>query len=161
MGPKKGAVLGGVFGLTSFINNTFNPTITSFVFTPFYTMGEISGGWQSIIICFLPRVLVGVIPYFVYRICSRLFKKQKLSLSLGIAGVMGSLTNTILVMNFIYGFFGDVYAEVNKAATKTVYGFILLLIGKNGIPEAMIAAVVVAFLAQVLLKTQVFKDSKI
>ena len=35
LGPKKGAALGGVFGLTSFINNTINPTLTSFVFTPF------------------------------------------------------------------------------------------------------------------------------
>lgn len=157
MGPKKGAVLGGVFGLTSFINNTFNPTITSFVFTPFYAMGDIKGGWPSVVVCFLPRILVGVIPYFVYRILSKMFKKQKMALSLGIAGVIGSLTNTILVMNLIYVFFGDVYAEVNKAATKTVYGFILLLIGKNGIPEAIVAAIIVAFLTQVLLKTRMFK----
>ena len=62
LGPKRGAVLGGIFGLTSFINNTMNPTITSFVFTPFYSMGDIKGGWQSIVICFVPRILVGVIP---------------------------------------------------------------------------------------------------
>ena len=55
MGPKKGAVLGGVFGLTSFINNTMNPTLTSFVFTPFYSLGEYSGGIGSVIICFIPR----------------------------------------------------------------------------------------------------------
>ena len=35
LGPKKGAALGFLFGLTSFINNTMNPTPTSFVFTPF------------------------------------------------------------------------------------------------------------------------------
>ena len=50
LGPKMGAILGGVFGLTSFINNTMNPTVTSFVFTPFYTMGEIHGGIGRIII---------------------------------------------------------------------------------------------------------------
>src|SRR5699024_5890410 len=44
MGPKKGAALGFLFGLTSFINNTVNPTVTSFVFTPFYNLGEFSGG---------------------------------------------------------------------------------------------------------------------
>ena len=37
MGPKKGGVLGFVFGLTSFINNTINPTATSFVFTPSFS----------------------------------------------------------------------------------------------------------------------------
>ena len=62
LGPKKGAVLGGVFGLTSFINNTINPTVTSFVFTPFYNLGEYSGGIGSVIICFLPRILIGVVP---------------------------------------------------------------------------------------------------
>ena len=65
LGPKKGAVLGGIFGLTSFINNTMNPTVTSFVFTPFYTMGEIHGGIGSIVICFLPRILVGEFPFFI------------------------------------------------------------------------------------------------
>ena len=44
LGPKKGAGLGFLFGLTSFINNTMNPTVTSFVFTPFYNLGEFSGG---------------------------------------------------------------------------------------------------------------------
>ena len=68
LGPKKGAVLGGIFGLTSFINNTMNPTVTSFVFTPFYSLGEMQGGIGSIIICFVPRILVGIIPYFVFKV---------------------------------------------------------------------------------------------
>ena len=39
LGPKQGAVLGLVFGLTSLVNNTVNPTATSFVFSPFYELG--------------------------------------------------------------------------------------------------------------------------
>ena len=50
LGPKKGAALGFLFGLTSFINNTTNPTITSFVFTPFYHLGEFEGGFGSIML---------------------------------------------------------------------------------------------------------------
>ena len=61
LGPKKGALLGFVFGLTSFINNTINPTVTSFVFSPFYTLGDIHGGIGSVIICFVPRILVGIV----------------------------------------------------------------------------------------------------
>ncbi|MDD3142530.1 MAG: ECF transporter S component, partial [Lachnospiraceae bacterium] len=56
LGPKKGAVLGGVFGMTSLINNTINPTVTSFVFSPFYSLGDIHGGLGSIIICLVPRI---------------------------------------------------------------------------------------------------------
>ena len=62
LGPQKGAVLGGVFGLTSLINNTLYPTATSFVFSPFYSAGAFKGGWASLIICFVPRILVGVTP---------------------------------------------------------------------------------------------------
>lgn len=46
LGPKKGAFLGLIFGLTSLINNTMNPTVTSFVFSPFYSLGEIQGDLQ-------------------------------------------------------------------------------------------------------------------
>lgn len=62
LGPKKGAFLGFVFGMTSFINNTMNPTATSFVFTPFFELGEVHGGIGSVIICFVPRMLVGWFP---------------------------------------------------------------------------------------------------
>ena len=112
LGPKKGAVLGGIFGLTSFINNTMNPTVTSFVFTPFYSLGEMQGGIGSIIICFVPRILVGIIPYFVFKV---LYKEMKskgsgMLVALGIAGLAGSFVNTLLVMNLIFVFFRDAYA---------------------------------------------------
>lgn len=40
LGVKGGAITGLVFGLSSVIINTITPTITSFVFTPFYSLGE-------------------------------------------------------------------------------------------------------------------------
>ena len=156
LGPKKGAILGGVFGLTSFINNTLNPTVTSFVFTPFYTMGEIHGGIGSIIICFVPRILVGVVPYFVYKLFSWILQKKSTGTiyALGIAGIAGSLTNTLLVMHLIFFFFKDSYAIANGVATESVYAFILSIIGMNGVPEAIVAAVIVAFVGRVLLKVR-------
>lgn len=155
LGPKRGAMLGGIFGLTSFINNTMNPTITSFVFTPFYSFGDVSGGIGSIIICFVPRILVGVIPYFVYKFFCKLFKQKAMPVSLGIAGVCGSMTNTLLVMNLIFVFFKDAYAEANQVATEAVYSFILSIIGINGIPEAIIAAVIISFVGNVLMKSKI------
>lgn len=154
LGPKKGAMLGFVFGMTSLINNTMNPTVTSFVFSPFYSLGEIHGGIESIIICFLPRILVGAVPYFVYR-----FLQGKchapMTVSLGAAGLFGSLTNTLLVMNFIYLFFKDAYAAANGVGTNAVYGFILSIIGINGVPEAIVAAIITAFVGRVLLKSRI------
>lgn len=156
LGPKKGAFLGLIFGLTSLINNTMNPTVTSFVFSPFYSLGEIHGGIGSIIICFLPRILVGIIPYYVYRFMTKITEKWKSSMifSLGVCGVIGSLTNTLLVMNLIFVFFKDAYAMANGVASNAVYGFILSVIGINGVPEAIVAGVLVAFVGRVLLKSR-------
>lgn len=158
LGPKKGSILGFVFGMTSLINNTMNPTVTSFVFSPFYALGEVSGGIGSLIICLVPRTLVGVTPYYVYTWIHKLLKNKKngLTIALGAAGITGALTNTLLVMNLIFFFFKDAYASVNGIASEAVYGFILSIIGINGIPEAIVAAIIVIFVGRVLKR----KDSK-
>ena len=154
LGPKKGALLGFIFGLTSFINNTINPVVTSFVFTPFYSLGEFEGGFGSVIICFLPRILVGVFPYLVYQMLHYVLKKKKSGqyISLGVAGVVGSLTNTILVMGLILLFFKDSYAAAREVSSDAIYSVIATVIGMNGIPEAIVAAVIVAFLGKILFR---------
>ena len=156
LGPKKGAGLGFVFGLTSFINNTINPTVTSFVFTPFYSLGEYSGGVGSMIICFVPRILVGVLPFYVYRGVKKLQREEKVStVGLALAGVSGALVNTLLVMNLIFVFFRDAYASANGVAASAVYGFILSVIGINGVPEAIVAGIITVLIGRVLLNKNV------
>ena len=152
-GPMQGAVFGFVFGLTSFVNATMNPTVTSFVFTPFYSVGDIHGGFGSLIICFVPRILTGVVPYYVYRLFDKIGKNypKKQTLALGMAGLTGSLTNTLLVMNFIYVLFGESYAAVQNVSVKSLYGVILSVILVNGIPEAIVAVCVVTLVTRTLL----------
>lgn len=156
LGPKKGAMLGTLFGVTSLINNTMNPTVTSFVFTPFYSIGETHGNFWSLVICFVPRILVGIVPYYVYRLVQKWLKNRKKAhvLSLSLAGLIGSLTNTLLVMNFIYLFFNQSYAQANEVSTNALYGFILTVIGINGVPEAIVAALLTVGLGKVLLTLQ-------
>ena len=80
LGPKKGAFLGFVFGLTSFINNTFKAaTASAFVFSPVLAANivGVSGVFKSLYICFVPRILVGVIPYFVYILIRNLLKENR------------------------------------------------------------------------------------
>ena len=57
MGPKAGSAIGLIFGISSVIVNTLTPTVTSFVFSPFYSVGEFHGGLASLIIAIGPRVL--------------------------------------------------------------------------------------------------------
>lgn len=154
LGPKKGAVLGLIFGMTSLINNTMNPSLTSFVFTPFYSLSEFEGGWSSLIICFLPRILVGVIPFYIYKSLLVILGKRNYAkeISLICAGISGALTNTLLVMHFIFFFYKDAYASVNSIDSHTVYSFILGIIAINGIPEAVVSAILVLALGKILTK---------
>ncbi|KNZ42952.1 ECF transporter S component [Acetobacterium bakii] len=150
LGPKYGGFLGFVFGLTSLLNNTFNPTVTSFVFTPFYSLGTYSGNFWSLVIVFLPRILVGIVPYYIYRGMKKV--KDNDVLALGVAGVGGSLTNTLLVMSFIYLFFGQSYAQAKNVPLSTLYGVIISVIAVNGIPEAIVAGILTIAICKVLIK---------
>lgn len=150
LGPKKGAVLGFLFGITSLLSNTFSPTLASFTFSPFYE----GGNFWSLIVCFVPRILVGVVPYFVYKGVMKLFKLSKKGelAALSAAGLLGSMTNTLLVMNLIFVFFRDSYAGVKNVTTDALYGFILTIIGINGVPEAVVAMVLTALVCKALLR---------
>lgn len=150
LGPKRGAVLGGVFGLTSLINNTLYPKVTSFVFTPFFSGGVAEGDIGSLVICFVPRILVGVVPYYVYKFLSR--RDRRRPLALAVAGFAGSLTNTLLVMNLIYLLFGEQWAAAQGKASEFLYGVILGVIGVNGVPEAIVAALLTMFVGGGLLR---------
>lgn len=156
LGPKAGAFLGFIFGCTSLLNATINPTITSFAFSPFYSVGEIHGGFQSLIICFIPRILIGVVSYYVFVGVKKLFKNRTGSrtVALAVAGVAGSMTNTLLVMNLIYLLFGQTYAKVIGKSFDILYGVILGVIGTNGIPEAIVAGILTVAICTVLIKSK-------
>lgn len=152
MGPKKGAFLGLVFGLTSMWKNTIlMPNATSFVFSPFISVGDFKGDWRSAIICLVPRILIGVVAYYVYKAVLRGNEKRQAA-ALTCAGVAGSLTNTLLVMNLIYFLFGESYAAAAHVnAAKGVYAFIIGVICMNGIPEAILAGILTAAITKILL----------
>lgn len=150
LGWKAGAVLGGIFGLTSLVVNTITPSLTSFVFTPFYSLDGSGGSLWSLVVCFVPRILVGILPYFIYRGIQKLHGSD--IVSLGIAGFLGSMTNTLLVMNLIYLLFGERWGTAKQISSDLIYKTILGVIAANGIPEAIVAAVITAAVGKVLIK---------
>ena len=154
LGPKYGAILGFVFGATSLVQNTVSPNLTSFVFSPFYAQGN----WLSLIICFIPRILVGIVPHYVYQFFAKHIKKKGEVVSLALAGIAGSLTNTILVMGGIYLFFDKEYAAAKNLPVESLFGVIMGIVGLNGVPEAIVAAILTCAIAKALL---VYKRKKI
>ena len=159
LGPKKGAFLGFVFGMTSLINNTTQPGLTSFCFSPFIEIGEGLGGSPlALIVCFVPRIPVGVVPYFTYEGLQKLWKNKEKGrkFSLVVSGVAGSMTNTILVMGMIYLFFGQAYAAARNMAFEAILGVILSVVCINGTIEAIIAALIASAVTTAMLRAHLF-----
>ena len=156
LGPGYGAMLGFMFGAASLYVNSIAPGTASFVFSPFIPVpGTDQGSYLSLIICFLPRILVGVVPWYVYRGLKKLYSNKFIEpVWLAIAGVFGSLTNTLPVMHLIYFLFKDSYAVAKKVAVDAVYGFILGVIATNGVFEAIAAAVIVAAICGAVMMTK-------
>lgn len=154
LGPRYGGFLGLVFGLTSLWKNTYMPNATSFVFSPFIRIGEFGGNFWSLVICLVPRILIGIVAYHVYRAVRKVYKAKngKVTAALAVAGVAGSLTNTLLVMNLIYLCFGKEYGSAARGITNGIYGVILGIICINGIPEAIVAGILTVAVAQALFQ---------
>ncbi|MBO0413306.1 ECF transporter S component [Enterococcus hulanensis] len=153
LGPRIGAGLGAVFGVISLARATVIITPMSFVFSPFIANPLTNqGDWRAVIVAIIPRILIGVVPYFVYKGLHRLMKEKARPVSLFIAGVAGSLTNTILVMNLIFFFFKDSYANVLQVTADAVYGVILGIIFGSGLVEAIVAGIATMGVSAVLLR---------
>ena len=150
LGPKMGAVLGGLFGLTSVFKATITPNITSFVFTPFYSLNpQFSGSWKSLIVAIVPRILIGLLAGLAYQALRKAVHNE--TVSLAISGFIGSMVNTIGVMGLIYLLFGDQYAAAGGVEPDLLLGVIMGVVGMNGVPEALIAAVLTAAVCKALL----------
>lgn len=124
-GPRIGATLGGLMGLISMVTNTIVLLPTSYLFSPFVDNGNAA----SIIIALVPRVLIGITPYYCYRLIHNKF-------GLLLSGIVGSLTNTLFVLSGIFFFFSSVFGGNIKALLAAV-------ISTNAIAEMIISAIVV------------------
>ena len=140
LGLSAGSGMGFSFGMCSFIYWSFvAPGIFSFIYTPFFSAGEVKGNFWSLVICFVPRILIGVVAALTAKALSR--TKLPQAVSFGIAGFLGSLTNTLLVLGGIGLFFGEEYfALVNDGSGKALPILLGMTVLTNGIPEAVLGA---------------------
>ena len=144
LGKKYGAALGFVMGFCSFYNATFPPTITSFCFTPFFSMGGVEGNWTSLLIAFIPRIALG---YGAGAIYERLKSKNGRTAA-ALSGLSGALTNTIGVLGGIWIFFKEPYEAV---LGNTIVALLMTTVGVNSIAEAVVG-VIAAMAVHTVLK---------
>lgn len=146
LGWKQGAFCGFVFGLTSFLNASFlKPSLLSFLFSPFYP----GGNYKSLIIAFIPRILIGIAAYFVYKGIRNLTGKK--TPAMFVAGLAGSMVNTILVMGMAYIFFAPTYATATGIDISGVLKAVCIVMVVNGIPEAIVAAIIASAVCSALM----------
>lgn len=156
LGPLAGAILGAVFGVCSLISNTMAPTLLSFAFSPFMSTSGLLGAAKAIWISVGCRILIGVVAGWLWIFFRKIKMNKKIYqvIALAITGFVGSMVNTISVMGSIYILFAKQYAEVKEVAVTAVWGLIMTTVTASGIPEAIAAAILVAVVTKVLLKSR-------
>lgn len=155
LGPLAGGILGGVFGICSMLSNTFIPALTSFAFSPFLSTTGLSGAVKAVWISVGCRVLIGVVAGWLWIALSK--GKVNEWASLSIVGFVGSMVNTVFVMGSIFVLFTQQYAQAKAVAMEAVSGLILGTVLMNGVPEALLAMVLVAAIGKALRKVTMTK----
>ena len=146
LGPTAGAVLGAVFGLTSFGQ--------CFGASPFGAALLAISPALTFVLCVVPRVLAGWLPGLLFRALNRPGAgKARQSFVFGVSALAASLLNTLLFMTaLLLGFFHTEYiqsmAQAMGAANPIL--FAALFVGVQGLIEAGVCCVISGLLSNVL-----------
>ena len=138
-GPVVGGIIGFIFGLTSFVRAITMPKPTSFIF-------------MNPLISILPRIIMGIVSYYVYKVVFKAVKKS--SVAGAFSGLIGSLINTFGVLGMVYFLYAQRYVAAIGGDTSTAGAVILGIATTNGIPEAIIGALVVSGVVAILKKSK-------
>ena len=149
MGPSAGALLGAVFGCCSIWANTTTPGLLSFAFSPFMSTTGLPGVAKSIWIALGCRILFGLIAGWLWKLMKKL--KIRDVIALPVSAALATVCHTLLVMGSIYVLLGQQYAQAKNVAFSAVFGLVMGTVTASGIPEAIVAAVLITVLGMVLL----------
>ena len=136
-GPVVGISVGLIFGLFSMYQNITAPGLTSFIF------------WNPIV-ALIPRMLIGIVAYYSFKLLKSKIKST--GLCAGIAAVLGTLTNTLGVLGLTYILYLDRYAQAREISREAVAGTLLTIGITNGVPEAIVSALITIPIVVTMLK---------
>ena len=132
IGPLAGAVLGAVFGITSFYQ--------CFGMSPFGAMLLSINPFLTFLVCVPTRILTGYLAGVLFKAFIKIDKKNVVCYFLG--GLVTAMLNTIFFMGvLVLGFWGTDYIQ-GLAGGNGVMLFIILFVGVNGVVEWIATTVV-------------------
>ena len=143
LGPVAGAVLGAVFGITSFIQ--------CFGMSPF---GAALLGINPVftcVVCIVPRLLMGWLTGYIYQGLKKgkLLKKAAVVL----ANLIGPILNTVLFMGtLVFLFYRTEFIQgiAQTLGTSNALAFVAAFVGLNGVIEAAACFVVGSAISKAL-----------
>jgi uncharacterized membrane protein len=152
LGWKGGAVLGAVFGLTSFSQCFGSSPLGTLLFSisPTMTFAQ----------CVLPRVLMGICVGLIFSALSK--TKLKKEFSFAVSGFFAAFLNTVFYMSSLMILFSDSDFIQDKwqsiAPGKNVVLFVAAFVGTNAIVEAVSATVITLGVAAALYHARLIKS---
>ena len=152
MGPVGGAIVGGAFGLISFLQ--------CFGICGFSGMGAALAGINPLLAFiqrFFPRLLDGVLLGFIYR-----FIRNRLNAYVGCAvtGFMAAFLNTLLFMTSLVWIFGGTEYMQNSMAGRGMLAYIVAAVGLNGVVEMIVSTVLTGAVGAALIKAGFVREQK-
>ena len=138
MGPLDGAILGAVFGATSFAQcfglDAFGTTLLTL--NPVFTF----------ILCFVPRILIGLASGYLLKGLEKIRTNQVVAYAL--SALAGAVTNTVFFVGFLLLLFGN--TDYIRSFGKNILAIVGVLITTNALIEAVICTIIVTILAKAL-----------
>lgn len=143
LGPQDGAVMGLIWGLGTLIRAYIAPRtpLEPLIFT-------------NPVIAILPRILVGYGAGWSYR----WFKTQLRSatVAMATAAAVGSIINTSLVLLLMRWLSAGALASFYQVRVTSLNHILMGVVATNGIPELIVALVVVPLVVQAIFKANQF-----
>lgn len=137
MGPLAGALLGGTFGCIALVRASMAAVSPiDILFSPFLSGSPIA----SVVMCLLPRILLGVFAALLFSLLKNRFKNNVWSI--GLSAALATMLHTLMVLGCLYVFFSAI-------PLATVF---TTLISLNGLLEILAAVVVTVPVCKALLK---------
>ena len=144
LGPVAGAILGGVFGATSFIQ--------CFGMSPFGATLLSINPVATFVTCVIPRILEGWLTGLIFQAFHRSGRDK---IGVPVANLACPLLNTLFFMSCLVLFFYKteyIQGFVETLGAANPFIFVILFVGVNGLVEALVCFVVGTAVSFPLLK---------